>query len=166
MGAVVAVIVDLQLPMQSVHITMILWVRISIRERCTTSCDKVCQWLATGRWFSPGRSVSSTNKTDLHDVTETLLKSALSTIKQIYKGKDWYARNQNSMSEWRDMSPRELLFQWAITMKIKLSVLVYKVDIMIISSNITCSCHAIAEPLGHLVINNNHSVTHSLLKEF
>jgi hypothetical protein len=26
-------------------------------------CDKVCQWLATGRWFSPYTSVSSTNKT-------------------------------------------------------------------------------------------------------
>jgi hypothetical protein len=24
------------------------WVRISIRARCTTLCDKVCQWLATG----------------------------------------------------------------------------------------------------------------------
>jgi hypothetical protein len=26
--------------------------------------DKVCQWLATCRWFSPGPPVSSTNKTD------------------------------------------------------------------------------------------------------
>jgi hypothetical protein len=26
-----------------------------------TLCDKVCQWLATCRWFSPGTSVSSTN---------------------------------------------------------------------------------------------------------
>ena len=42
---------------------LILWVQISIRARCTTSCYKVCQWLATGRWFSPGPSVSSTNKT-------------------------------------------------------------------------------------------------------
>jgi hypothetical protein len=31
-----------------------LWVRISIRARCTTLCDKVCQWLAIGQWFSPG----------------------------------------------------------------------------------------------------------------
>ena len=29
----------------------------------TTLCDKVCQWLAAGRWFSPGTRVSSTNKT-------------------------------------------------------------------------------------------------------
>jgi hypothetical protein len=31
---------------------LMLRVRISIRARCTL-CDKVCQWLATGRWFSP-----------------------------------------------------------------------------------------------------------------
>ena len=39
---------------------LMLWVRISIRARCTTLCDKVCQWLGTGRWFSPGAPVSST----------------------------------------------------------------------------------------------------------
>jgi len=51
-------------------------------ESRTTLCDKVCQWLATGRWFSPGPPVSSINKTDLLDLTEILLKVALSTIKQ------------------------------------------------------------------------------------
>ena len=40
----------------------------------------VCQWLATGRWFSPGTPVSSTNKTDLHDITEIFLQVALNTI--------------------------------------------------------------------------------------
>jgi hypothetical protein len=49
-----------------------LWVRILIRERCTTLYDKVCQWLATGLWFSPSPPVSSINKTDHHDVTEIL----------------------------------------------------------------------------------------------
>jgi hypothetical protein len=47
-----------------------LWVWISIRARCTTLCIKVCQWLATGRWFSSGPPVSSTNKTDRHDIAE------------------------------------------------------------------------------------------------
>jgi hypothetical protein len=51
---------------------LMLWVRISIRARCTTWCDKVCQWLATGLWFPP---VSSTNKTDHHDIAEILLKA-------------------------------------------------------------------------------------------
>ena len=56
---------------------LMLWVRIPLRARRTTLCDKVSQWLAAGRWFSPGTLVSSTNKTDLHDITEILL----STIK-------------------------------------------------------------------------------------
>ena len=43
----------------------------------TSLYDKVCQWLATGQWFSP---VSSTNKTDCHDITEKLLKVSLNTI--------------------------------------------------------------------------------------
>jgi len=59
---------------------LMLWVRISIRARCTTSCDKVCQSLATGRWFSPSTWVSSTNKTNRHNITEILFKVALNTI--------------------------------------------------------------------------------------
>jgi len=35
---------------------------------------------ATGRWFSPGTPVSSTNKTDCHNIAEILLKVALNTI--------------------------------------------------------------------------------------
>jgi hypothetical protein len=62
--------------------SLMLWVRISIRARCTTLCDNVYQWIATGRGFSPGTLVSSTNKTDHHDITEILLKVALNTIKQ------------------------------------------------------------------------------------
>ena len=46
----------------------------------TALCDKVCQLLAIGRWFSLGIPVSSTNKTDRHDTTEILLKVVLSTI--------------------------------------------------------------------------------------
>ena len=62
-----------------------LWVRISIRARCTTLCDKVCQWLVTGWWFSLGSPVSFTNKTDHHDITEILLKVVLNAIKQTNK---------------------------------------------------------------------------------
>ena len=46
----------------------------------TILCDTVCQWLATGRWFSLGTPVSSTNKADRHDIIEILLKVALNTI--------------------------------------------------------------------------------------
>jgi len=64
---------------------LMLWVRISIRARCRTLCDKVCQWLVAGWWFSPRPPVSSTNKTDHHNITEILLKVALKTIKQTIK---------------------------------------------------------------------------------
>ena len=75
-------------------LSLMLWDRISIRTRCTTLCDKVCQWLATGRWFSPGPPVSSTNKTDRHDITVILLKVALNTINkqrsEYDKGRFWH----------------------------------------------------------------------------
>ena len=59
-----------------------LWVGIPLRRGILdkTLCDKVCQRLATGRWFSPGTPVSSTNKTDHQDIAQILLKVALSTI--------------------------------------------------------------------------------------
>ena len=55
-----------------------LRVRISLKRDAfdSTLCDKVCQWLVT----DPGTPVSSTNKTDRHDITAILLKVALSTI--------------------------------------------------------------------------------------
>jgi hypothetical protein len=39
--------------------------------------------IATDRWFSPGPPVSSTNKTDHHDITKISLKVALNTIPDI-----------------------------------------------------------------------------------
>jgi len=53
--------------------------------KISTLCDKVCQWLATGQWFSPDPLVSSTDKTDRHGITEILLKVALNTINQTNK---------------------------------------------------------------------------------
>jgi len=58
---------------------LMLWVRIQLRRGVleTTLCDQVCQWLAAGRWFSPGTPVSSTNKTDRHDITEICFESGV-----------------------------------------------------------------------------------------
>ena len=33
-------------------------------------CDKVSQWLAAGQWFPHGTLVSSTNKTECHEITD------------------------------------------------------------------------------------------------
>ena len=74
---------------------LMLWVRISTRARCTTLCNKVCRWLTIGRWFSPGTLVSSTNKTDRHDITEIVLKVALNIINQ--------TNNNISVISWRSV---------------------------------------------------------------
>jgi hypothetical protein len=72
--------------------TLNIWYNLfnEIRVRRSTLCDKVVQWLATGWCFSPGTPVSSTNKTDLHDISEILLKAVLNTIKQTNNRKDDY----------------------------------------------------------------------------
>ena len=84
----------------------------------------------TGLWFFLGLPVSSTNKTDRHDilVTEILLKVALSKQTNYIgiKSKDWMTRIQYNVSEWSDMSTRGLLFhykntpKWCFTIKIQL----------------------------------------------
>ena len=58
----------------------------------TTWCDKVCQWLAAGRWFSPGTPVSSINKTDCQYIAEILLKVALNTISLTLNIHSWFQK--------------------------------------------------------------------------
>jgi hypothetical protein len=73
-----------------------LWVQIPLGQCVldTTLFDKVCQWLVAGQWFSPGTLVSSTNKTNCHNITEILLKVALNTINQTktfyFNTSPWY----------------------------------------------------------------------------
>ena len=74
------------------------------------------------------------------------------------KSKDWLARNQNNVSQWMDMSTRGLLIQWASTIKIQLSVLVlYKVDLIIISLKINLFSLWYSWKILELALNNNHS---------
>ena len=56
---------------------LMLWVQILLMARCTQYNIVL---LATGWWFSPGSLLSSTNKTDRHNITEILLKVAFNTI--------------------------------------------------------------------------------------
>ena len=64
--------------MQSVPITTNVVSSNTVRLRQglfdTTLCEKVCHWIAAGRWFSPCTQVSPTNKTDSHGITEILWK--------------------------------------------------------------------------------------------
>ena len=82
---------------------LMLCVRISIRSRCTTLCDEVCQWLATGQWFSPGTLVSSTNKTDIWSkndsffyLSRTWEPWSKSTSKYNWLSKRWTFRPQDT----------------------------------------------------------------------
>jgi hypothetical protein len=76
------------------------------------------------------------------------------------KSKDWLARNQNNVSEWSDMSARRLLFQWASTIKIKLSMLVwYKADFIIISLIINLFLPWYSGKIAELALKT--TITHS-----
>ena len=58
---VIILYLDLQLPMQWVPITN----NGVSSNPDVTLCDRVCRRLVTGRWFSPGSPVSSTNKIEV-----------------------------------------------------------------------------------------------------
>ena len=76
---------DLQPPVQSVHITIKVVNSNPVHGEVYSIQHyviKVCQSLARGRWLSLGTLVSSTNKTDRLDITEIVLKVALNTINQ------------------------------------------------------------------------------------
>ena len=79
--------------------------------------DSVFASSAVDRGFEPGRVKPKT-------ITLVCVASPLKQVVLRGKGKDWLARNQNNVFEWGDKSTRGLLFQWASTIKIQLSVLV------------------------------------------
>jgi len=66
--------------MQSVPITTNVVSSNPAQARCTRYNIAFFQWLAKGRKFSPGIPLSSTNKTDRHDIAEILLRVTLNTI--------------------------------------------------------------------------------------
>ena len=66
-------------------ITNTAWARTQLCKlqkgytRLAAASDKVYQLLVQGRWFSPGTPASFITKTGRHDISEILLKVALST---------------------------------------------------------------------------------------
>jgi hypothetical protein len=90
----------------------------------TTLCDKVCKWLATRQWFSQGTPISSTNKTDCHDINEILLKVVLNTINQSNLIETWWEfrlyftifdnirHNSLSLSVWNQVCLTQDLRMW------------------------------------------------------
>ena len=75
------------------------------------------------------------------------------------KSKDWLARNYDNVSEWHYMSICGLLFQWASTIKIQLSVLgQYKAGFIISSLKINLFSPWYSWIIADLALNNNHSL--------
>ena len=67
-------------PISAYHHYRCVFARLSWRGVLDTRlCDKVCQGLSTGQWFSTGTLVSSTNKADHNNIIE-ILKVSLNTI--------------------------------------------------------------------------------------
>ena len=62
------------------------------------------------------------------------------------------------MSEWGDMSIHGLLFQWASTIKIQLSMLVYYKADLIISLKINLFSPSYSWKIAELALNSNHSL--------
>ena len=76
---------DLQLPVQSVPITTKVVSSNPVQGEVYSIQQQVIKFvsdIATGQWFFPCTLVSSTNKTDCHNITEILLEVALNTINQ------------------------------------------------------------------------------------
>jgi hypothetical protein len=66
---------DLQLPVQSVPITTKVVSSNPVHGEVRSIQHYVIKFVSDLRqvWFSPGTPVSSTNKTDVHDIAEILL---------------------------------------------------------------------------------------------
>ena len=75
------------------------------------------------------------------------------------KSKDWLAQNQDNVSDWCDISIHGLLFQWASTINIQLSMSVQNKANLIISLNINLFSPWNSSKIAHLALNNNHSIT-------
>ena len=77
---VIAWQLELQLPVKSVHITTKVVSSNPAGGGVYSIQHYVIKFVSDLQWFSPGTSVSSTNKTNRHDIPEILLKVALNTI--------------------------------------------------------------------------------------
>ena len=87
-------VVGFKLPMQSVPITTNIVSSNRVHGEVYSIQHYVIKFVSDLRQVG-GTLVSSTNKTDRHDITELLLKVALNTIKQtnkqtVHKVKIWY----------------------------------------------------------------------------
>ena len=131
---------------------LMLWVWLLLRAWSTTWYDKVCQWLATGQWFSTGTPVSSTNKTDRHDITEILLKVALNTIKPNHLSKRFSLGGPISC-------------KWAVSVILTQALQVYRYTFYLLDKNKNLLCPKDIIPRHYAFMKYNYSEnTHENVK--
>ena len=74
------------------------------------------------------------------------------------------ACSQDNASQWRDMSDLRLLFLWASSIKIQLSMLVYYIaDLIIILLKINLLSSWYSWKIAEMALNNNQVLTHKWL---
>lgn len=110
----------------------------------------ICVWSVVDRRFEPRSGQAIYFKIGIF---------CFSTKHAYLRSKAETSSNQDSVSEWNDMSNHGLLFQLPSTRKnyLRLSVQ-YKVDMNIISLNATKSRHGIAEQMFTLALTSTHSI--------
>ena len=95
--------------------------------------DKVYQFLAQGRWFSPGTPASSTTKTGRHDIAEILLQVALNTkiqnsnsIPIKFKDTKGVIRSRKSKKNTKCNAQRDKqLYTWFVLLRIVVYIMTY-----------------------------------------
>jgi hypothetical protein len=64
----------------------------------TTLCDKVCQWLASGRWYSPGTPVSSDERLSFEEHSnDTLLELDQKVMDKIWVPDTYFANEKRGL---------------------------------------------------------------------
>ena len=141
--------IDIYIYLQSVAITTYVWIRTQLRTRCiqysitwkslSVTCGRsvvfcfpspyiyiycvggvmvsVLASSAVDRGFNP-----RLGETKDYKISMCCFSAKHAALRR--KSKDWWARNQDNVSEWVDMSICGLLLQWASTINFQLSVLV------------------------------------------
>jgi hypothetical protein len=71
---------NIQSPLISTKHTITSHLNKPYNHLSSQHCNKVCQWLSEGQWFSPDRLVSSPSKSARHDIADILLKVAINSI--------------------------------------------------------------------------------------
>ena len=108
----------------------------------------------------PGELKMSPSQVKPNTIKLVFVASPLSTQHSGERAKTGWLRIRITCPSGATLSTRRLLFQWASTIKMQLSMLVlYKTDLIIISLKINLFSPWYSWQIAELAVNNNHSLT-------